>query len=240
MKRVFVSGSISIKKLPTAIVESIDKIEQQNFEILVGDAKGIDLLVQEKLKNDKYENVLVCSIYETPRHLLSTTFKTCNVEYDNSIKSERKKQTFKDSYMTRNSDYSLVIWDGKSKGSYANIVRSLELGQAIKIYLESEKRFLTKNEINSETIEKIYKSSNGYTSSEILKLLAHNNIASSIHSVKEFKNFLLQSHFVKQIEDQLIPNENYLDYFIVKNYRGKTNIRFKHKIIDLIKQASLF
>lgn len=240
MKRVFVSGSISIKQLPSEIMDSLNKIEQQNFEILVGDAKGIDLLIQKKLKEDQYDNVLLCSIYEEPRHLLSNTFQTCQVECDSNIKSERQRQTFKDSYMTRNSDYSLVVWDGKSKGSFANIIRSLEQEQAIKIYLDTEKRFLEQHEIIEDNIKKIYKSNNGYTSTEILKLLSNANIASSVHSVKEFKNFLLQSKFVKQLGDQLIPNEQYADYFVVEKYRGKTNIRFKSKIIDLIKQTSLF
>ncbi len=240
MKRVFISGSISIKQLPPEIIDSVNKIEQQNFEILVGDAKGIDLLIQGKLKKDQYGNVLVCSIYNTPRNLLSNTFNTCQVECDDSIKSERQRQTFKDSYMTRNSDYSLVVWDGKSKGSYANILRSLEYGQAIKIYLDTEARFLEKDEINEEKIAKIYKANNGYTSTEIVKLLDRDNIASSIHSVKEFKNFLLQSRFVKQMGDTLVPNEQYAEYFVIENYRGKTNIRFKSKILDLIKQTSLF
>ncbi len=240
MKRVFISGSIGIKKLPLEIMESIEKIEEKNFEILVGDAKGIDLLVQEKLKNNRYENVLVCSIYEKPRNLFSHTFKTCQVECDSTIKSERKKQTFKDSYMTRNSDYSLVVWDGKSKGSYANIVRSLEQDQAIKIYLETEKRFLNKDEITEEHMGKIFKSNNGYTSTDILNLIRNENIVTSIHSAKEFKDFLLQSKFVKQMGNQLVPSEQYADYFVVENYRGKTNIRFKSKIIDLIRGRSLF
>jgi hypothetical protein len=142
--------------------------------------------------------------------------------------------------MTQNSDYSLVIWDGKSKGSYANIIRSIEQKQPLKVYLDTEKRFLNKEEISEENIETIYKSNHGYTSTEILKLLDHSNTASSIHTVKEFKNFLLRSHFVKKMGDQLIPNEQYADYFVIENYRSKTNIRFKSKILDLIRQTSLF
>jgi hypothetical protein len=240
MKRVFISGSIGIKKLPDEIIESLDRIEQQQFEVLVGDAKGVDLLIQKKLQDDRYSNVLVCSIYEEPRNLLSDRFKTCQVECDSSIRSERKKQTFKDSYMTRNSDYSLVVWDGKSKGSYANIVRSLEQDQAIKIYLSPEKRFLEKDEITERNMEKIFKSNNGYTSTDILNLIRNENIVTSIHSVKEFKDFLLQSKFVKQMGNQLVPSEQYADYFVVENYRGKTNIRFKSKIVDLIRGRSLF
>jgi hypothetical protein len=198
MKRVFISGSISIKTLPQTVAKSIDKIQNQQFEILVGDAKGVDLMVQQKLKHENYPNVLICSIYEQPRNLLSSAFKICQVECDSIVTSERKRQTFKDRYMTLHSNYSLVIWDGKSKGSYSNIIRAIEQSQPVKVYLSTESRFLQRDEIVKKSIDEIYKSNNGYSSTEILKLLSSANIVSSIHSVKEFKNFLVQSHFVKK------------------------------------------
>ena len=37
--------------------------------------------------------------------------------------------------MTNDSEYSLVIWDGKSKGSYSNILRSLEQNKPVKVYM---------------------------------------------------------------------------------------------------------
>jgi len=43
-KKVFISGSISIKKLPKEAQKSIDNIINKGFEILVGDAKGVDSL----------------------------------------------------------------------------------------------------------------------------------------------------------------------------------------------------
>ena len=240
MKWVFVSGSINITKLPGEVIASIDKIEQQQFEILVGDAKGIDLLVQQKLKDDGYRNVMVCSIYQIPRHLLEQTFQTCQVEYDDSITSERQRQTFKDSYMTRNSDYSLVVWDGRSKGSFSNIIRALEHDKAVKIYLDAEARFLEQSEVTKENIEKIYKNNTGYTATEIIKMLGHSKIVSAISSVKEFKDFLVRSHYLQQKGNQVMLSEQYSEYFIVENYRGKTNIRFKDKVLELVERSSLF
>ena len=43
-KKVFISGSISIKRLPKEALKSIGKIISKKFEILVGDAKGVDSL----------------------------------------------------------------------------------------------------------------------------------------------------------------------------------------------------
>ena len=48
--KVFISGSITITQLPDCIEDSIRKIKDQNLEILVGDADGIDTLVQDFCK----------------------------------------------------------------------------------------------------------------------------------------------------------------------------------------------
>ena len=46
-EKVFISGSLSIKVLPKETEETIDKIINKNAEILVGDAPGIDKLIQK-------------------------------------------------------------------------------------------------------------------------------------------------------------------------------------------------
>jgi len=59
-KKVFISGSISIKRLPKEALKSIDKIISKKFEILVGDARGVDSLVQEYCDSRGYHNVRLC------------------------------------------------------------------------------------------------------------------------------------------------------------------------------------
>jgi hypothetical protein len=46
---VFISGSISINKLPLLALNKINAIIARNYTVLIGDAKGVDLLVQEYL-----------------------------------------------------------------------------------------------------------------------------------------------------------------------------------------------
>lgn len=46
MKSVFVSGSISIKTLPSEVIKSFDKIISKTIHVYVGDADGIDILTQ--------------------------------------------------------------------------------------------------------------------------------------------------------------------------------------------------
>ena len=54
MSKVFISGSIAIKKLPLEVIGSIKKIIDNNFEILVGDADGIDKLIQDYCLSENY------------------------------------------------------------------------------------------------------------------------------------------------------------------------------------------
>jgi len=138
-KKVFISGSISIKKLPKEAQKSIDNIINKNFEILVGDAKGVDSLVQRYCASRGYYNVKVYSIYDAPRNKISDKFRFEKVEVSESVrrKRESERQRAKDQAMTRDCDYCLVIWNGKSKGSYANILRAKELKKGLKVVINN-------------------------------------------------------------------------------------------------------
>lgn len=109
--KVVISGSRSIKVLPQQTIESIDKIIEQGFEILVGDAPGIDNLVQQYLKSKGYENV--------------TVYHPFNCRNNAGFKSERVdgNYTDRDKYMCNIADFGLAIWDGVSRGTEANIKR---------------------------------------------------------------------------------------------------------------------
>jgi hypothetical protein len=150
MNRVFVSGSISIKTLPIEVIKSFDKIIAQNIQVIVGDADGIDALTQNYFESKNYINLTVCFIYDRPRNLASNLFEIKKIDYDTNLKSQREKQTAKDIYMTNNTDYSFVIWDGKSKGSYANIKRAIENNKKLKVHYIQE-------ELTVQNIDSIYK-----------------------------------------------------------------------------------
>jgi len=136
--KVFISGSISIKKLPQEVKNSIDKITEQNIEILVGDADGIDTLVQNYCLSLNYYNLTIYSIYILPRYKADEKFNIKYIEVSNSIKKERERQQEKDKIMTIDSEFTFTIWDSKSKGSYANILRGLDNNKKIKIYLSNK------------------------------------------------------------------------------------------------------
>ncbi len=113
MPTVMISGSRSIKKLTDKVIKSLDKIMELNFDIVIGDCYGIDTLVQRYLKFKNYQKVTVYHIGNKPRNNLGF----------NNVKITGNFYNDKDIAMSKVSDYGLVIWDGKSKGSKANIQR---------------------------------------------------------------------------------------------------------------------
>jgi len=159
-KSVFISGSRSIINLDENIIESLENIIVKNIPVLVGDASGIDRIVQNFFSKRNYQNVTVYSIYNSPRYLVSNSFKKRQIHIPFKIKTEFEKQQEKDIAMSKDSEYSFVIWDGKSKGSYSNIIRALELNKKIKIYSNNSSSFYEKEDITLENIQDIFKQNN--------------------------------------------------------------------------------
>ena len=115
-KIVMVSGSRSISELPIEACESLDKIMQQQFNVIVGDADGVDKLVQMYLRSKDYKYVSVYyALFEgngKPRN--TSGYQTIGINGD---------YTRRDVVMCLHCDYALAIWDGKSKGTALNIRR---------------------------------------------------------------------------------------------------------------------
>lgn len=232
--KVFVSGSISINELSEDVKIKIKDYISKGYEILIGDAKGVDSLVQEYCSKNNYYNLTVYSIYEKPRFLASEKFKVKHIKIINNIKSERKKQTKKDEVMTQESDFSLIIWDGKSKGSYENILRSLKYKKPIEVYLNDENIYL--HDFREEVYHSIYKKNNGYTAKEIIEILKQEGI-NKFDDTKELYNFLVNNNILKLMNKSYVPEKNFSHMFIVKMYKGKfSELRFRKEILGFIKE----
>lgn len=118
-KTVMISGSRTIKQLPEAANESINRIIQLKFQIIIGDAPGVDQLVIDYLWEIKNYHSRYVQIYYAlfngsgrPRHRRG--YQTFGIRGNYS---DRDKQ------MCKLADYGLAIWDGRSKGTKANIER---------------------------------------------------------------------------------------------------------------------
>jgi hypothetical protein len=237
MSKVFISGSISIKKLPSEVVESIKKIIKNNIHILVGDAYGIDSLIQDFCLSKNYTNLTVYSISANPRYKVSDKFNFKHIVPDENIKTERAKQQEKDKAMTLDSEFSFVIWDGKSKGSYANLMRALENNKKIKVYITISKTFLEPSKINKNNIEYIYRENNGYTGSEVVKFLKDESI-DKFQKTQDLYKYLIKQSIIKKDKNIYIPTNGHEELFIIDKYRGKIKgIKFKNEFISWIENT---
>jgi adenine-specific DNA-methyltransferase len=115
-KIVMISGSRSIKNISPGLA-SINKIMELQFAIILGDAPGVDKLVQEYLSSQNYPNVKVYfalwSGNGKPRNV--TGFETVGVA---------GSYIDRDKMMCSVCNYGLALWDGVSRGTRDNIDRT--------------------------------------------------------------------------------------------------------------------
>lgn len=234
--KVFISGSISIKHIPEKVKESLGKISQGNLTALIGDADGIDILIQRFFKNIAYYNVKVYSIYTHPRNLATKNFETESIFVSQDIKSERDRQAYKDAEMSKDCDYNLVIWDGKSKGSYNNILRAIEQKKPVKVYLSTINDFLPQNQVNANEIQYIFYENNGYTAAEVVEYLKEDG-CDFFKNTRELNKYLLDNNILTKIDGAYKPI-SMQELFLIEKYKGKeTGIKFKNPFIDWIKNS---
>lgn len=235
MSKVFISGSISIKKLPTAVEASLDNIFKEGMEILVGDADGIDTMVQNYCKRANYSKVTVYSIYPAPRFIANGFNKKYIIPKSDS-KKERELQKEKDEAMTLDSEYSFVIWDGKSKGSFSNVIRALENNKKIKLYLSDIDGYLQQSKITKAEIEFIYRKNNGYSAAEVVEYLKSEG-EDYFQQTRAFNKALIDHKVIKKEDGVYVPMPEYKNLFMIDKYRGKvTGIRFTNEFINWVEK----
>lgn len=236
MGSVFFSGSISIKHLPERIIESLNQINDVNeYEILVGDAAGFDSLLQEYCEKIHFTNVTVYTVNETPRNYING-FKIKRALAPEGVKSERKRQTFKDTQMTVDSDISFVVWDEKSTGSYNNIIRALKNNKKVRVFSTLTDQPI--NDVTTGNITRIYHNSNGLTTTDLLEILYINGVK-EFDNAKQLNSFLVEKNYVIRVTENnkslyKTTNESFsFDVF----HRGKpSGVRFKYALAELLTQ----
>lgn len=117
---VFISGSISIKTLPAEAKSRLDTIMSKNMQVLIGDAPGVDRLVQSYLAEANYRAVMVYGTDREPRNNVGA-WPYMYVYPGN--RRGRDRHAAKDEVMTVDAQYGLMIYDGSSLGTRANMER---------------------------------------------------------------------------------------------------------------------
>ena len=124
--KVFISGSISIKKLPQIAIDKLNRIIEQNLTVIVGDANGIDSLVQNYLADNSYSNV---NIYHAGNYIRNNVANWPTISVPSIKLTGRALYTPKDKEIAKDADFGMMIWDGQSKGTKANITEMTKLGK---------------------------------------------------------------------------------------------------------------
>lgn len=125
--KIFIGGSKEIGTLPYRMKKILYSIVKQSHEILIGDCYGTDLAVQQYLNKMKYRNVTVYTACKKARNNIGN-WKEISVETDKTgFEAHRQK----DSLMAEECDFLIMLWNGKSKGTYANIKELEDKGKKV-------------------------------------------------------------------------------------------------------------
>lgn len=147
MTTIFISGSRAISRLNSLVLQRLNNIVNQNFNIVVGDANGIDKAIQRYLVNLSYQNVTVYCSGSSCRNNLGNWAEQ-HITVPNHIKG-RDFYTQKDLAMAKVADYGFILWDGKSIGSFNNLVKLQKQNKKVLVYFSPENGFHTINNLQS-------------------------------------------------------------------------------------------
>lgn len=138
---VFIAGSINIKRLDSRVKERIDNIVAQDFDVVVGDADGVDTSIQSHLLDHGVTNATVFCSGSQPRNNLGH-WPVQRVTSSHAH-GTRAFFTAKDVRMAELADIGLMVWDSKSTGTLSNVIELLVRKKKSVVFVNAEKIFIT-------------------------------------------------------------------------------------------------
>ena len=116
--KVFIGGSKTLVHLTPQMCTLLDELIQSGADILVGDCRGADTLVQQYLAGKNYRRVTVYASGTKVRNNAGNfAAKLVPAASAKGFAFYRQK----DIAMANEADSALMFWDGKSKGTQRNI-----------------------------------------------------------------------------------------------------------------------
>jgi len=138
---LFISGSLSIRQLPACVMKRLGVIIDQELPVMIGDAPGADAAVQRFLADCGVRHVTVFCGGANPRNNIGV-WPVRQVQAD-AAPGTRAFHSAKDREMSGLAGAGVVVWDGVSQGSHANIRRLCERGRHVLVYLRPKDRIVT-------------------------------------------------------------------------------------------------
>ncbi len=136
---IFIAGPREVTQLDEDVIKKLKDITQKKYHILVGDAKGVDSKVQQFLAENNYKQVCVYASNGLARNNYGD-WKIENIQADKKVKGF-DFYVVKDLAMVKKADYGFMIWNGKSKGTFNNIIKLLEENKEVLLYYTVNKKF---------------------------------------------------------------------------------------------------
>ena len=134
---VVLGGSRNHNELPDEVNERLRAWIDEEVDFVVGDASGIDTVFQDRLKQCSYRKVRVFTSAPDVRNNLGE-WPVDRV--DSGLKSRGSAMhTAKDRKMTRLADCGLLMWDGESAGTLANVIDLADQGKDTYLYVAPER-----------------------------------------------------------------------------------------------------
>ena len=144
MKKVFIGGSRRLSRLNPKVRQRLDQIIEGRLEVLVGDANGADKAVQRYFKDCGYSKVRVFCMSGRCRNNLGN-WPSEKITAPEGV-TGRSFYEVKDHVMTDRSSVGFMLWDGKSTGTWTNMLRLLSQHKPVTVYYsKSRKSFDLKN-----------------------------------------------------------------------------------------------
>ena len=138
---VFIGGPREISTLNAEIEERLHNIIAQGYDVLIGDANGVDALVQQFFLENDYANVTVYCMNDICRNNIGGwPVKSITME---SSRRDFAYYTAKDRAMALDADYGFMIWSGTSKGSLNNMLNLVGLKKKALLFFYPGNEFYT-------------------------------------------------------------------------------------------------
>ncbi len=137
--KIFIAGPRAIKELDKNITIKLNNICEKNYDVLIGDAEGIDSSIQKFFYQKSYKNVTVFASKGIARNNYGN-WKIENVAVDSNV-TGFDFYAQKDLEMVKKADIGFMIWNGKSKGTFNNIINLLKLEKEVVLYYVPNQKF---------------------------------------------------------------------------------------------------
>ncbi|HEY0151443.1 MAG TPA: hypothetical protein VGB92_05560 [Longimicrobium sp.] len=139
MTRVFLGGSRKVSRLNESIRARLGEIVRRNLQIVIGDANGADRAMQRQLAEWGYRDVVVYFVGSAPRNN-EGGWPMQHVPTPPSVRGF-DFYSVKDRAMAEAAECGLMLWDGVSRGTLANVETLASAGKPVAVYVSPLQRF---------------------------------------------------------------------------------------------------